>query len=91
MPMRVVEIVTLDQVTGIALLKNRSGKPSATFNLTLSQPKTHGIVRAISGVQGTISWDAPTTADLVTYAVGYEIQFHWTDDVIVKSVDITAV
>lgn len=89
MPMRVVEIVTLDQVGGFALLKNRKGKPAATFNLTLNQPSTEGMCRPINGIQGTIAIDSPTTADLLGYQ-GVEFQFHWSDDIVVSSVDITA-
>jgi hypothetical protein len=90
MPMRVVEITTLDPVAGFALLKNPQGKPSATFNITLNQPKTQGTCRQINGIQGTIALDTATTTDLLTYAVGVEFQFHWMDDIVVKSVDVTA-
>jgi hypothetical protein len=90
MPMRVVEIATLDQVAGFALLKNPHGKPAATFNLTLNQPKTQGTCRPINGIQGTIAIDTATTTDLLMY-VGVEFQFHWSDDIIVKTVDVAAV
>jgi hypothetical protein len=89
MPMRVVEITTLDPIAGFALLKNPLGKPAATFNLTLNQPKTKGTCRQINGIQGTIAIDMATTTDLLTY-VGVEFQFHWADDIVVKSVDVTA-
>lgn len=90
MPMRVVEIATLDEIAGFALLKNPQGRPPATFNLTLNQPKTQGTCRQINGIQGTIAIDSATTVDLLTY-VGVQFQFHWADDIVVKSVDVTAV
>lgn len=89
MPMRVVKFASLDEVAGIALLKNPDGLPPATFNLTLNQSKTRGTCRQMNGIQGTIALDAQTTSDLLCY-VDVPFQFHWTEELIVKSVDVMA-